>query len=747
MRRVSALSRLPVLAAAAVFGPLAVVLAWTVPTAWQAPLHIEAARREGVPLEIGFPASTGGARTGGMPLTTHDGSWLRRVDTIALLVATYDTTAPLLAARLDATDGSCEFRAEPGGVIPNNGLLLLTRTNCNPSASTREFMLWVRTSDTGRVALWTHPSAGDAADRLLISTPDGAARFAVRGDIRSTGAGRTVRRVDLIAHLWQRDAPTIWFWVCLFFMAAVCGGVALSAPGGWRAPLGAALIALSISGTWAIVMPPLQGADEPDHLLSFGEVTGAPQIEQQLPWLARRTHFERLRFRGDQQFRASDIDRPYDPAWTGDIHAERMDQRSAVAVLVWRVVAKLGVNRLPLPDLLLAVRMADAVVFAFVVGLAAWLVWWAAEGRVGLWSLVGLALIPTLPYFATMISDWAFVASWSVLFAAGLIVVQHDGPRAAWGGLAIGLAVALLFGTSIAAFAMAPAVAVIFGARVLLGGRGPAIFWGGIGAGAVVAVLVTRRLFEAGFARYDAAPGSSSAALLERVNAVAAIVAEAPWLLFIPVVVFLLLEIGWRAAVAKVNAGWLYRGCRLLVGAAAVWAAVVLVSSVVVTWPTVALLDAGEYTRLRHYVGDVLASTATVTRLTGFDNLTFTSFISGFGWIDAILPGVVLACLSCVCAAALWLSRRGSDRQVAWLVASGLAVAASLVAAAAAGYLMRRNIHGRYVLTAGTTGVVVLLAATGRVLAAGPAAARVAAIVALALLHGVSLAFVVTRYF
>lgn len=735
---------LPLIAAASIFLPLAGVLAWTVPTAWQAPLHVEAAGREGVPLELGFPPAAGGPRTGGMPFSTTDPAWLRRVDTIALLVATYDTTAPLLAARLDALDGSCEFRAEAGGLIPNNGLLILTRTNCNPSASTRDFMLWVRTGETGRVAVWTYPSAGDPADRLVVGAPDAPARFAVRGEIRSTGANLTVRRVDLVAHLWQRDAATIWFWLLLFFGLAVAGAVALRAG---PVPVGAALLALSVAGAWAVVVPPLQGADEPDHLLSFGEVTAAPQVEQQLTWLARRTHFERLRFHGDQQFRASDIDRPYDPAWTGDIHAERMDQRSAVAVLVWRMVARLGVNELPLPDLLLAVRAADAVTFALVVGLAAWLVWWAADGRVGLWSMLGLALLPTLPYFATMVSDWAFVASWSVLFAAGLIVLQHDGPRAAWSGLAMGIGVALLFGTSIAAFTLAPAVAVIFVARMLIGHRQPAIFWGGIGVGAVVAVLVTRRLFEAGFARYDAAPGSSSAALLERVNTVAALVAGEPWLLFVPIAIFALMEIGWRSVVAKADATRLYQAGRVLVAAVAAWATLVLAASVVVSWPKVALLDAGVYTRLREYVAAVLASAATVTRLTGFDDLVFTSFFSGFGWVDAILPGAMLGAFSCVCVAALWLSVRGANRQVAWLVAAGVGVAASLVAAAAAGYLMRRNIHGRYVLTAGITGVAMLMAAPGRLLAAGSDRARIAALIAVALLHGLSLAFVATRYF
>jgi len=744
---------LPLVATSALFLPVAAMLAGSVPTAWQSAIHLDIPDREGVPIEIGFPPDSTDTRTGGVPITIANSRWLRGVDSVSLLVATYNTSPTLVTARLGATDGACEFRAEGGDVVPNNGLLVLTAVHCNPAPTTRDFMLWVRVRGQGRVAIWTFPATdaviGDQFDRFLIPTPDGAAAFAVRGEAEDMGRAEVVRRVDLVAHFWQRDAATIWFWVVLFAVCGFCGAWALTTPTIVRVPVGAGALALSIAGLWAVMMPPLQGADEPDHLLSYAEVVGAPQVEAELPWLARRTHFERLRFRGDQRFRAADIDRPHDPAWTGDIHSERMDQRSAVAVRMWRLMADAGARSLPLPDLLLAVRALDALVFAGVVGLAAWFVWWAADGRVGLWSMVGLAIIPTLPYFATMVSDWAFVASWSVLFASGLIVLQHDGPRASWAGLALGLGIALLFGTSISAFALIPLVAVVFATRVVMGdraeARGVLVFWSGVSVGAVVAVLLTRRLFEAGFARYDAASGSS-ATLLGQVNGVAAHVAESPWIVFLPLVALALLELGVRRAFESVAWDGLSRVLRLGVLAAAGWTAVVWVSSLVVSWPQVALLETGTYSHVSHYVVDVMTSVATFTRLRGLDHLTFTSFVSGFGWIDAILPTVVLALITATFVASLWASSRGTDRQVGWCVAMLLAVAVTVAAAAAAGFLMGRNLHGRYILTAGVAGLAIVGAGAGRLLATGPEWWRAAALVALALLHGISLAFVVTRY-
>lgn len=745
---------LPIIATLALFAPLAAMLASSVPTAWQSPIHLAVDGRTGVPIELGFPTNaTHTTRTGGVPLTIPNSAWLRRVDTVSLLLATYNTSPELITARLGAEDGSCEFRAEGTGPVPNNGLLELSVIHCNPAATTRDFMLWVRVRGEGRVAVWTYPMMqtviGDYADRFLIATPDGLPAYAMRGEAVNRGQSTTIRRVDLVAHLWQRDAPTIWFWTLLFAGFAFAGMWALTTPTMRCVALGAGAIALAIAGTWAVMMPPLQGADEPDHLLSYTEVVGAPQAESELSWLARRTHFERLRFRGDQRFRAADIDRPYDPAWTGDIHSERMDQRSAVAAHVWRLMAAAGARSMPLPDLLLAVRALDALVFAVVVGLAAWFVWWAADGRIGLWSMVGLAIVPTLPYFATMVSDWAFVASWSVLFAAGLVVLQHDGVRASWAGLALGVAVALLFGTSISAFALIPLVGLVFATRILMGdnagGRGALVFWGGVALGAVLAILLTRQLFELGFARYDAASGSS-AALLARVNAVAAHIAESPWILFLPIVALAALELGVGRTLGAVTWVGLFPLLRFGALAVAGCAGAVWVSSILVSWPHVSLLESGDYAHVTDYVVDVMASVVTLTRLRDLDHLTFTSFMSGFGWIDAILPTMVLAMITAACVAALWSSSRGTDRQVAWFVTMLVAVLATVAAAAAAGYLMNRNLHGRYILTAGVAGVAIIGAGAGRLLAAGPAVWRGAALVGLALLHGFSLAFVLTRY-
>ena len=738
--------RLPLLLLALGLGPVAVLLAWPIPPAAFAPIERGPAGRETVPLEIGFPSSGPETRTGGIPIHALNARWLREADVLDLLVATYDTAPELETARLGASDGTCEFRVDATGPVPNNGLLRFTRVHCNPAAGPRDFMLWIRVRGEGRVALWTYRATPEQHDPLVITNPSVADVFAVRGSFRRGGPPGTVRRVDLIAHLWKRDAPTIWAWVGGLGLVALLGFVLLRRPGVVAASPGAGALAVALAGLWAVIMPPLQGADEPDHLLSFAEVTGAPQVEAELPWLARRTHFERLRFHGDERFRAADIDHPHDPAWTGDIHAERMNQRSAVAVLAWRAMGALGVRSLPLPDVLLAVRALNALIFAAVVALAAGVLVWATGGPRGLWMLATLALLPTLPYFATVLSDWALLASWSVWLATALMLLQDDGPRREWAGPVLGLSLALLFGTSISAFTLVPLLLSVVVLRVLLGGGRAGIFWGGLAVGALLALVLTRDLFSLGFARYDASTGTG-AGLLDRLNMVTGLVADAPWLLFIPIAPLAFAEFLWTRIRARLTVPivpqllrhGLTAGALLVIGT---WGL-----SLVLPLPMVHPLTDGHYTSAREYLLAVGLALVTGVRAAGFDHLTFTSLVSGFGWIDTILPGVVLAAIAAAYAAGFWAApRHATDRQIGWLAGLWIGVVATLAAAALAAYLMRRNLHGRYVLAAGVAGLAVLAPGLGRLLTQWTPDRRLVAAAGLTALHGISLAWVLARY-
>ena len=751
---------LVLLLAACGIAPVWLTLTAPVASEWEGPLAVEDASRTGIPLEFPLEPATGPARTGAILVAARDTSWLREADELRVLFATYETAPILKVARLRSADGACEFATDTDVPLRNNAPLVFKRVQCDTTEPQLEMTLFVRLGETGRAALWSFPAGQSPAEEpLIVSAPDGSWHQTLRGTMFFGERTPAVTRLDLIAYLWQTRTSRVAIWGITLALLALVGIVLLTTER--MAPVGMAVAACALAAAWAIVIPPLQGADEPDHLLSFAEVTGAPEVAEHLEWFARRSHFERLRFHGDERFRPRDRVSPHPVAWTGDVHAERMDNRSPTAVRLWRVAAAMGIRNTPLPDLLLLVRLFNALVFGLAVGVAGVALRWAGvSGRA--WALVGLALIPTLASFAVMLSDWAFVASWSIWLTASLLLLIDDGPRASWAGLGLGVSTALLASTSIGALALAPLIGAVIAGRLVLGGpmepghgwtRSPKVFWVGLAAGGTAGYLLAHTLFTAGFQRYDAT-GNTFADLLAFVNQTLATIAEAPWLLLVAVAVLAGVDLAMaparrHAAVARL--GRLAASAVAVVVGGAVCLTAVL--SLVIRLPIVGTLPDPRYASATDYVLAVLLSVVTLGRLRGFDHLTFSSFWSGFGWIDAVMPDAGLVALAALMIAAsagsmiVW-QRGGRYRALGWVGIILAGAIGSAVAYAAAGYLMNRNVHGRYLLGLAVPLIGVLAAGAGAWLAHTPrSTARLAAAGIIIAIHGGSLAWVLTRYF
>lgn len=717
--------------------------------------------RTGAPLELPMEPETGPVRTGALVVTARDTSLLVQADQVRLLMATYTTTPILKTARLRSADGACEFASAPGAIIENNEPLTLTRVQCEVTTPTLDMMLYVRVGEVGRAAVWSFEAGTSAVDEpLVVSAPDGSWQQVLRGDLHLPGDGTTVRRIDLIAYLWQTDVGRVWMWtgglVLLLAMA-----IPLSIRSTTR-PAALAVIAFAVAAAWAIVIPPLQGADEPDHLLSFSEVNFRADDEGALAALARRSHFERIRFHGGERFRAWDRGHPYPVAWTGDVHAEQMSRRSPTGAHVWRLFGTLGIADLPFPDRLLVLRLANALLFAAVVGLAVW----GLQGAGGsAWCLLGLALIPTLPMFATTVSDWAFVTTWSIGLATAIVLLIDDGPSASWAGLALGVSLALLATTSVAALALAPLLVLILGTRIVLGpaagpetgGVATAIFWGGLAGGLAVGYPLAGALFEVGFWRADATTGTG-ASLLGAVNEGVGLLARMPWLVLVGFALLALVErqltaVRGRAGVTRVGRV-IAHSALLIVGSVLL---LTTLASLVVALPVVRTLPDGEYATMATYIWHVTLAALTVGRVQGFDHLTFSSFWGGFGWIDGVPPAAALSGLSAIVIAVvlgslLALAGRHRVRSAGWLSAVLVGGMCSVAAYAAAGFLMHRNIHGRYLIALAVPVMAAMAYGTGAWLSPSQSGhvrspLRLAMLAVICAIHGLSLAWILARYY
>lgn len=671
---------------------------------------------------------------------------------IEVLVATYGTRPRVTAARLQF--GSCEFTLrEPMAAADGQTLPLHRVRPCQDDAHVG--VLDVELSTAGQLSLWTWQMPNDQSPRhagVTLTDPAGpsATRSIIRGRKLAPVNQPAPRRAALVAWLWGdpgRGYTGLVLIVSALLVAFGVFGLAQGAARPWGLGLAAGVLAVGLSTMWAAVVPPLQGPDEPDHLLSFGEVAGRKDLAESLPASARAVHFERIRFHRDEWFSPMDRNTEYAEAWTGDIHAERMEARSPVAAAVWEVAALAADTPSPL-RVLWRLRLIDAAVFGAAVGLAVWLL--VRAGR-PVWQLAGLALMPTVPFFATMLSDWALAVSFAIVTTAGWLLALTDHPTARWGGLVAGVGLALLGGTTLASLTLAPLWLVLTVGWILLRpARASALwFWGGLAIGLLLTWVWLGDLAASGYQRYDAEGRPAFAALLQRVNAGLRWITAAPWLLLVLPLAGFIID---RACNRLRTSPWCRRVGTSTVRALAALAAVVavgqLAASLIVPMPTLPTLETRALVSVGDYVRDVVMVVGTAARLQDFDHLTFTSLWGAFGWIDTILPPAMLASIVVLLVAGLaGLWRCTEPRVQATGVLALAGGAAGVVTIALAAALMQRNVHGRYLILLAVPVVTLSMAAASARVSSAPPWMRVGVAWTLAALHGMSLWWVAARYY
>jgi hypothetical protein len=307
---------------------------------------------------------------------------------------------------------------------------------------------------------------------------------------------------------------------------------------------------------------------------------------------------------------------------------------------------------------------------------------------------------------------WSITAFLLIGFACASLLADGG---SAWTGLALGTAAALLAAGTRAGWPTAAAIAAAGAARIianpLQSGR-PALFWSGC-------VGPTVLLFGTGLLHVSAPwynqwhlPGLDPRLPVHSGWVIGAVV--------------ILGGVGYAGEVAWSR---VMRRCGGLppfvsaVGTAfAVWIAATLVLSVFVQLPSMPTLETATEMPLRQYLVGLLKCIITTPRAAGADFFAWTTFLSGFGWLDTFLPQRLLSVLTMIGSVnAIWLlttiavqrdSRRGA---IVAIVTVGALVA--ILGSGVGAYGLNRTLHGRYLLGP-------YLAVIG-LLSAGPAILRV----------------------
>jgi hypothetical protein len=681
--------------------------------------------------------------------------------------------------------GGCVYATADGTRVERGVLVRFVRTapcdrGLNGSA---DASISVRLSAPEPLSVWVlAPSGPPPADALVVGPagPGGdTPQWLIVGRYVTFRAASGMRRVDLLNYLWQLSpstsatatvGPPYWIAGVLALAGALmCAGtfVSLRRHGPAVTGLGAGCLALAVGLLYAVLIPPFQAPDEPDHFLAFADLTGRPELAGQAAAWARLGHFQRIKAREEERFRPNDVGLPYAEAWDAEVFPIAIAGRSRTASALWTCVG--GVTRgMRAPAVLLTLRLTNALVLAVAIAAGVTLVAAQAPGAAALCVAFAFLLVPTLPFFGTHVSDFAVLASTYVLFGCVVAALFLDGPHTHRLGLPIGLLATLTLAGGRSAGPMIVLVAATLAARATLGTRGThdrrealrqaAVFWLGAACGLLLLALAAsdeyRRSLFAGDAS-GVAPWFKAIAESVRTHA---------WWLAGVLPAGIAVELGARALRLRTRT-WLRRprAAAVRLAPAAIALAIVLVAaaSLVIDLPATDFFDPSARPPLARYVGEALATLLTSVRLRHPDVLLSASFWGGFGWLDTILPEpLIVGLLAAAGCLALWLlaaiRRSGDERRavcLAWLAAGWLA---AFTVTAAASYFSNRSLHGRYLM--GVYFACLPVVATAPALARpnttnGPgrsslpwAAAGVLPI-ACAALHAFVLSFILSRYF
>ena len=177
--------------------------------------------------------------------------------------------------------------------------------------------------------------------------------------------------------------------------------------------VGVGLLFYGLSSVYAIICPPFQAADEPDHLLSYAQITGRPDLTTGALRLASRTDFKRIKSSPLEILKSEDIDDQTTTApWPSHVSPPWVEDRSILTFYLWKATEAILPEKWSTAMTLLVLRLINCGCFAVVGvigtgfatlrnqdGLAV-----PGASSLGVYSFAG---ITTLPFFAMHFSNYA----------------------------------------------------------------------------------------------------------------------------------------------------------------------------------------------------------------------------------------------------------------------------------------------------------------------------------------------------
>jgi hypothetical protein len=668
------------------------------------------------------------------------------LDELRLQIDTYGGTPRLAGGTLTITE-ACAFAAEPDTLRAGGSVIFRSAKACDSipagAAATLVLRFGERNIQDARCALVASRADGHAH---LLGIEFNGAEYALLGQQTTRRSDATMTRAALLAWMWQRPVGFVWWAVGIAGLLIVAAGALLAWRRGPPAAAGLAALAAGLGLAYAILVPPLQAPDEPNHLLGYAIAVGNNRLPAQTAEWAKALHFERITFHSEEHFRPYDVTQPSAVAWGPHVTPADENSRGPLTVRYWRLLARSMEGAGPSATLL-RLRVTNAFLFGAIAGLACLLVSISRQGATTHLIALALLLVPTLPFFAMHVSNYALLVDGYVLLAVGVGALCHGRTDSAGVGFLLGSGTSVALATSVSALPMlavvaAAMLAAVAGRSIEAPARPRYWFWGMFVLGAVaisVAPAGADPLTKAGVYQGSAfsllsgwrwmAIGIGIAGVgLDRL---AAAVWRTP-----------------RAGAGVVTA----RGLQLL----AALIALAALASLAFPYPVLQLMETrDQWPKPAEYVWDVFRSAVTLGRISYPDGLLSSSFWAKFGWLDTypgdwltnLLTGAVVAALV---ALLLATARARDNRKAVRLLLVGCGAAAALAIYAVGASVQRTNLHGRYLFGLYLCGVAIcwsVLAVAGASGERRQQAATTFLFTAIASVHAVCLVVVLRRYF
>ncbi len=332
----------------------------------------------------------------------------------------------------------------------------------SPETSPDSVLLEVVAHTTEQLAVLVQTAPDEPPSRWLWVKEDfdGDPRFAsVYGQLRF-GKGEAARysRAELLAHMWGFTVGgKYWIYLGVSFTAAAwVVGLGLLVwrdwkggyfPAGARMAMGVGLLSLSLCSSWALLVPPWHGPDEPDHYLSFAELNKRPHLVDAALDSANAGHFSRLVKRMHEKFTGIDVPQARDDAWPHYIGPVPPD-RSALGTVLWTHFP--STRNTPVGESVLFLRLGNGAFLSILLGLALTLAWRVCRDAKLLCWAAPVLLIPAVPFYGVMISNYPYLTAglmvqavaWGILWAVARKPADWPALRTAGllGGLGLSLA-------------------------------------------------------------------------------------------------------------------------------------------------------------------------------------------------------------------------------------------------------------------------------------------------------------------